>query len=94
MKWEFMTKDNIMTVIYQKILVKFENTKLYFWCGDQLLTEKCDTETYIQKKRYQVDLRRPWKWLIIKSLVSTKKFKNKGEDSSSPSGWKKYPAPH
>lgn len=34
MKWEFMTKDNIMTVKYQKILVKFENTKLYFWCGD------------------------------------------------------------
>lgn len=85
MKWEFMTKDNILTVIYQKRFVKFENTELYFWYGDQKLTEKCNTETYIQKKHYQVDLSRPWKWLIIiKSLVSTKKFKNKGEDSSSP----------
>lgn len=58
---------------------------MYFGCGDQLLTEKHDTENYIQKKYYQGDLNRPWKWLIIiKGLISTKKFKNKGEDSSFP----------
>lgn len=40
------------------------------------------------KIHYQVDLNRPWKWLIvIKDLISTKKFKNK-EDFSSPKGGK------
>lgn len=43
-----MTKDNILTVRDQKVLVKFAIT-MYFWCGDQLLKEKCDSETYRQR---------------------------------------------
>lgn len=42
---------------------------------------------------YQVDLNRPWKWLIIiKDLISTKKFKNKEDFSFLPLRVEKIPS--
>lgn len=62
--------------------LKILNYVFWMWW---LAVNRNDTENYIQKKHYQIDLNRPWKWLIIiKDLINTKKFKNKGEDSSFP----------
>lgn len=81
----------IFWLMYRK---DFANTKrCIFGVVTKLWTENVTLRlTYKDKIYYWVDLNRPWKWLIIiKDLISTKKFKNR---DLFPQGWEKYPAPH
>lgn len=61
MKREFMTKDNID----QKVFIKFANTNYVFLVWWLVVKRKMWHWDLQTKKHYQVDLNRPWEWLII-----------------------------